>query len=149
MLPCLYSFFACAAFSVVFEIRDPKKLISASFCGFVTWFVYILFSFLGEEIWAMTIRCLFATVAVALLAEIFARIHKAPATLFLVIGILPLVPGGGIYYTMEALINGDMNLFMYKGLSTAACAGAIAVGCSMVSSAVRMITELVRKTRAR
>ena len=105
-LPCIYALVGCAAFSVVFEIRDIKKLASASFCGFVSWLVFTLCSFVGTGIWADTIRYFIATIAVAIFAEIFARVHKAPATLFLIIGIIPLVPGGGIYYTMEALING-------------------------------------------
>ena len=146
-LPCIYALVGCAAFSVVFEIRDIKKLASASFCGFVSWLVFTLCSFVGTGIWADTIRYFIATIAVAIFAEIFARVHKAPATLFLIIGIIPLVPGGGIYYTMEALINGDMQLFVYKGLSTGACAGAIAVGCSMVSSTVRMITAAIRNEK--
>lgn len=146
-LPCIFALVSCAAFSVVFEIRDIKMLLSASFSGFVSWLVFTLCAFVGTGIWADTIRYFIATLAVAILAEIFARVHKAPATLFLIIGIIPLVPGGGIYYTMEALINGDMQLFVYKGLSTGACAGAIAVGCSMVSSSVRMITAAIRNEK--
>ena len=38
---------------------------------------------------------------VSALAELLARLLKAPATIFLVIGIIPLVPGGGLYYTMD------------------------------------------------
>lgn len=82
-----------------------------------------------------------ATIVVAVLAEVFARIHKTPATLFLIIGIIPMVPGGGIYYTMEALLNGNMQQFVSQGIKTAASAGAIAVGCSLVSSIVRMVRK--------
>ena len=68
-----------------------------------------------------------------------ARVMKAPATIFLIVGIIPLVPGGGLYYTMEALLSGDTALFAQTGLETAACAGAIAVGVSMVSSLARLL----------
>lgn len=146
-LPCIYAFLACVGFCIVFEVRKIKFILSASFTGFVSWFVYVLLKFIGTGTWAETVRFLIATIVVASLAEIFARILKAPAVIFLIIGILPIVPGGGIYYTMEALINGDMSQFLYQGLKTAACAGAIAVGCSLVSSCVR-IAGAAKRARA-
>ena len=80
-----------------------------------------------------------ATIVTATLAEIFARVLKTPATVLLIIGIIPLVPGGGIYYTMEALVNGDMAMFARFGLETVASAGAIAVGSSLVSAVTRIL----------
>ena len=85
-------------------------------------------------------RCFVATIVVSSLAEILARVLKAPATIFLVIGIIPLVPGGGLYYTMDYLINQNYPMFSQVGLQTAAIAAAIAVGASMVTSIVRMLT---------
>ena len=143
-LPCLYAFLACAGFCIVFEVRDIKIILSACFTSGMSWLIFLLFKFIGTGTWGETIRFLLATIIVASLSEIFVRILKAPATIFLIIGILPLVPGGGIYYTMEALINGDMDLFVYQGLKTAACAGAIAIGCSLVSSCARIISAAYR-----
>ena len=64
---------------------------------------------------------------------------KAPATIFLIIGILPLVPGSGLYNAMDHLISGDSVMFAQVGLETASYAGAIAVGVSMVSSVARLL----------
>ena len=94
----------------------------------------LLYTSLESEV----VRYFLATIVVSLLSELFARILKAPATIFLVIGIVPLVPGGGLYYAMDALINADYVLFAQKGVETAACAGAIAAGVSVVTSIVRM-----------
>ena len=49
-----------------------------------------------------------------------------------------LVPGGGLYYAMDALIGGNYALFAERGLDTAAFAAAIAAGVSVVTSIVRM-----------
>ena len=138
-LPCVYVFLTCAAFSVMLEVKQLKMIVSCALTGFIGWFVYLVFRFAGEGTWAVTIRFFIATIVVAVCAEIFARIHKTPATLFLIIGIIPMVPGGGVYYTMEALLDGDMTAFVSQGIKTAASAGAIAVGCSLVSSVVRII----------
>lgn len=135
-LPCLYAFLACVGFCFIFQVRKPLFIFLCSGLGAVGWWVYLLTENVGPEVF----RYLAATVAVAVLAEILARLLKAPATIFLIIGIIPLVPGGGLYYTADCLINGDLAMFAQKGLDTASYAGAIAVGVSMVSSLARIIT---------
>ncbi len=135
-LPCLYAFIACASFCFIFQVRKPLFIFLCSLNGAVSWLVYLLTDFLPAE----AARYFLATIAVSILAEILARVLKAPATIFLVIGIIPLVPGGGLYYTMDYLISGDFAMFTSKGLQTAAAAGAIAAGASMVTSLVRILT---------
>lgn len=140
-LPCLYAALASTGFALVFELRRWQHIVAASFAGAMSWLVYLMADdFVGP------IGCNFlATVAVALLAEIFARMFKAPATVFLITGIIPLVPGGGLYYTMDALIDGNMALFAEKGIEAAGIAGAIAAGSSLVSSMVRILPKRKRK----
>ena len=140
-LPCLYAALASTGFALVFELRHWQHIVAASFAGAMSWLVYLMADdFVGP------IGCNFlATVAVALLAEIFARMFKAPATVFLITGIIPLVPGGGLYYTMDALIDGNMALFAEKGIEAAGIAGAIAAGSSLVSSMVRILPKRKRK----
>ncbi len=136
-LPCLYAFLACAGFCIVFEIRKPLFILLSCVTGAVGWLVFLLLADIGSDV----VRYLLATIVVSVLSEIFARILRAPATIFLVIGIVPLVPGGGLYYAMDALINGDYALFAQKGIETAACAGAIAAGVSVVTSIARMVAS--------
>jgi uncharacterized membrane protein YjjB (DUF3815 family) len=81
-----------------------------------------------------------AAVVISLYAECMARVFKAPATGYLQAAFLPLVPGGGIYYTMEYCIQGDMERFASKGLETLGMAGSLAIGVLLVSSLVRMIS---------
>ena len=128
------AFFACLAFCFVFELRKLKYILSASIIGSISWLIFFLTKGIGSEVG----RYFIATLVVAILSEVFARVYKAPATLFLIIGIIPLVPGGGIYYTMFYLINNNMNMFLEQGMKTTAYAGAIAVGCSLISSSVRI-----------
>ena len=117
-------------------MKKPRILLLSSLTGAAGWAVYILAAPLGDVV----LRSLVATLVVALLSEVLARVLKAPATIFLIVGIIPLVPGGGLYYTMDYLISGDLDLFLREGLQTGACAGAIAVGVSMVSSLSRVIS---------
>jgi uncharacterized membrane protein YjjB (DUF3815 family) len=135
-LPCLYAFLSCIGFCLIFQIKKPLFILLSCTLGAISWWIYLVTEPLNSEAG----RYLIATVVVSALAELLARVLKAPATIFLVIGIIPLVPGGGLYYTMDALLNGNYALFTQKGLQTLFCAGAIAVGASMVTSLVRMFT---------
>ena len=69
-----------------------------------------------------------------------------PVTGYLLVAIFPLVPGGGIYYTMEYAMRGEVDQFLLSFLHTLGLAGAIAVGVLLVSSAVRMWTAFRRQT---
>lgn len=59
-----------------------------------------------------------ATVVISVYSEIMARVCKVPVTLFLTTAVLPLVPGGGMYYTMEYCVRGETSLFAETGLHT-------------------------------
>jgi uncharacterized membrane protein YjjB (DUF3815 family) len=133
VLPCFYAFAACLAFSIVFNMRG-KILLFASFGGAVGWLVYLLFGFLQNDIFQFFL----ATVAISVYSEIMARIHKVPVTGYLLVALLPLVPGGGIYYTMEYCIIGNTELFLETGLHTLGIAGALAMGILLISSFVRL-----------
>lgn len=135
ILQCIFSFLACVGFSILFDLKRSKFIVIASLIGMIGWAVFILMDGIGSNI----PRYLIATMSVSALAEIFARIEKAPATVFLLPGIVPLVPGSGLYYAMNHLINSDYPQFTQTLLQTAAYAGCIAVGASFVTAIVRMI----------
>ena len=67
-----------------------------------------------------------------------ARIRKCPALIYLVVAIFPLLPGAGIYYTMRYAVEGDMNMFLHKGMQTAAEAGVMAVAILLVATIFRL-----------
>ena len=134
-LPCLWAFFACAGFCFVFNMRG-KVLLLASLGGSLGWFVYLLFSSLGNDI----IQFFIATVATAVYAEVMARVMKRPATEFQIVALLPMVPGGGIFYTMEYCVIGNNERFVQTGLHTLGIAGSLAIGILLVSSFVRLFS---------
>ena len=72
---------------------------------------------------------------------------KAPVTVFFIAGILPLVPGAGIYYTMSLGLGGDVQAAVHKGLETAGVAGSIAVAILLVSTIFRLVTAQNGKSR--
>ena len=120
VLPCLCAFAACIGFTLVFNIHGPGKLI-AGCGGALGWLVYLL---AGETILAGFL----AAMAISLFSEVMARIRRCPVTGYLLVALLPLVPGGGIYYAMSYCLEGDNQQFLNALLETLGMAAALAVG---------------------
>lgn len=133
-LSCLYIFMACLGFCIVFDIRSPKHILVASLGGTLGWLVYLLCTPLNSDL----LQFFISSCVISAYSECMARIFKAPVTGFLILSILPLVPGNGIYYTMEYCVSGDVSMFIETGMHTFGIAGSLAVGVLFVSSSVRL-----------
>ncbi|HAP55623.1 MAG TPA: hypothetical protein DCQ16_06935 [Spirochaetaceae bacterium] len=81
----------------------------------------------------------FAALAAGLYAEIAARVRRRPATLYMIASIIPLVPGGGMYYTMLSSLEGSTYRSVELGLSTIMTAFAIAAGLAISNVLARMV----------
>ena len=130
ILPCLCAFAGCIGFTLVFNIHGPGKLI-AGCGGALGWLVYLLG---GKTILAG----FFAAMAISLFSEIMARIRRCPVTGYQLVALLPLVPGGGIYYAMSYCLAGDTGQFLNALLDTLGMAAALAVGVILASSLFRV-----------
>ena len=75
-----------------------------------------------------------ATISLALASELSSRIFKQPVTVFVIPGIVPLVPGLGIYQGMFAIINNEYNNGTSILLTAMTDSVAIAIGVMLVSS---------------
>ena len=137
-------FLGSLGFSVLFNIRG-RKLWVASLGGLISWTIFLLLEpvFQGEAS-----RYFFAAAAVTVYSEFFARVLKTPTTTFLVSSIVPLIPGGSLYYTMNYALNEQWNLFVQKAFSTLELALALAVGIIAVTTLTRMQAALRRKLKS-
>lgn len=136
--PFWFQSFACCmgvlGFSFLFNVRG-RGLILCMVGAVLCWGVYVLvIACGGNDNAAMFIGSMFA----AIYAEIMARVRKCPAIGFLIMALLPLIPGSSLYYTMNYAVRGEMGLFATKGMSTIVLAGLMAAGVLLVSTSVRM-----------
>ena len=143
LLPCVYAFLACIGFSMLFNIHGAGMLICAG-GGALGWLCYLL---TAPLVHSDIIQSFFAALVISAYSECMARVFKAPVTGFLILSILPLVPGNGIYYTMEHALNGDTELFLDTLMHTLGLAGALAVGVLLVASVVRLFTTYQSRRR--
>ena len=144
-LPCLYAFLACLGFCVLFHI-DGLGAVLCSLGGALAWLVYLLAGPIsgGGDV----MRYFWASVFLSAYAEVMARVRKCPATGYLLIAFIPLVPGAGIYNMMDAALRGAPEDFLSTGLHTLSIAGALAVGVLVVSSLVRIYSMLQHRRKA-
>ena len=131
---CIASFVACLGFVIIFNIHGYGNMLCAFGSG-LTWAAYCICAAAGLGYFSC---CLIGTMVSAIFAEAMARIRKYPAISYLIIAVLPLIPGSSIYYTALEAVKGNMNGFIYYGTETLGTAGAMAVGILMVSTAMRM-----------
>ncbi len=126
-------------FCLVFRLRG-RLLLPASFGGLLCWGVYLL----GLEAWGgIFVPTLVSSAFAALYAELLARHLKAPATLFFIPAVIPLVPGSTLYY---AMYHAEQQLWLQAkdyAVQTALFALGIAAGACLVWAAFEMRRSFV------
>lgn len=141
VLPCMYSLIASIAFGVQFNIK-LRHMIMAGIGGTLTQFIFLAFELSGTS----EMLCyFFSAAAVSFYSEIMARRLHVPVNMYLVVGIIPLVPGGYIYNTMITLIMGDVESFSHQFAETVGIAGSIAMGVFAVSAIMRLVIIIMKK----
>lgn len=114
----------------------PKKFLKyCSITGAMGWMVYLISVLLTKD---EVLSMFFAALVVSLLSHIFARVRKAPVTIFLIPGILPLVPGVGLVRSIYYNIISDSAMSSYNLSLTVQTAGAIAVAILIMDTCFRM-----------
>ena len=136
----IFSFLSTVGFSIIFNI-PRKSIFYASLIGGVGWTIYFHLKNVTDSI---MFALFVASIVIGILGEIFARIDKKPVTVFVIPGIVPLVPGSGVYLTMLNLINNDFFKFAKIGTETLFSSGAICIGIILVPSLSRLLKQKKR-----
>ena len=142
LIQLITSFFGSLGFSILFNV--PKKnLFLCSLGGVFCCGVYLFFyEFLQVHLF---LACLAAGATCQIYAEILARILKAPATIFYIGALIPMIPGGSLYRTMEAAVSADLSLFLRRGYETAYTTLGLAVGIGLVSGILHLFLQKGKK----
>lgn len=140
---CFFSFIGCVGFSILFNVHGPGIFLCSA-GGIIVWAAYaVALNGTGNDI----IACFWGALTGSVFSEIMARIRKFPAITYMVVSIFPLIPGAGVYYTMNYAVLGQMDQFASKGMHTAAFAGILAVGILLGSTVFRMYSDWKRKPK--
>ncbi len=116
---------------VAYWLNAPRKTIFA--CGVSGGIGYTVYSFLNSIAGHNYFGALGGTLALGLAAGFFARREKKPTTVYLLSGIIPLVPGMALYFMMQALVFEDISRALMHGFNAAALSGLMAIGVYFTS----------------
>ena len=134
IIESIISSFATLGFSLFYD--SPKrsyKIVMVS--GFVAWFVYKYLTMILNN---KFIAALFASIAVGII-EIASRKVHMPVTVFVIPGIISLVPGADMYYTMYYTIQQNSKLAFSHARNAMLFAASIALGILVASLSSKSI----------
>lgn len=128
-------------------LNAPKKTVLpaslTSLLGYVIYAVLYLLTPVGE------ISSYFiATVIIAVICELEARVMRMPSTIFLLTALVPLVPGYTFYCVMLSMVENNGPAVASYGLKAVQIVGVIAVGAAVTSVLFRTIAGLKYRKKA-
>jgi uncharacterized membrane protein YjjB (DUF3815 family) len=82
-------------------------------------------------------------------SDFMAHRIKVPATVMIIPAIVPLVPGGGLYYTMLGAVSQDMARFSANGTSALQVAAGLAIGIIAVTAISRPLNAKIAEINAK
>lgn len=140
IIECLASSIGTMAFALLFSV--PKN--EYPYCGFIGlagWLAYSLLNMCMPE----PAGIFLAASTVVILSRIFAVRRKCPASIFMVPGLFPLVPGAGIYWAVYGLVSSDGAELANRGAGALSDAVAIVLGIIIVSELPQSIFSFIGK----
>ena len=143
LIQIVMAFFGTMGFGMLFRCQG-KKLLLASFGGMMAWSLFLL---LGHWIESEPIRYFIVSLVTSTYAEILARVCKTPAGIFGILSLIPLVPGGGLYYSADYALGGDMVAFADKAISTLALTASLSAGIVLVAALAKFLTPMLGRRR--
>jgi uncharacterized membrane protein YjjB (DUF3815 family) len=120
----IFSYISTIGFAVMFN-APSTSIYKTGLAGALGWMAYMLtLEYTPSKAFASFAGAL----AVGIISEWFAVKTKRPVTIYVIPGIIPLVPGFGLYYTILSIILKDYRKAANTGFEAGFIAIAIALG---------------------
>ncbi|MBR6737571.1 MAG: threonine/serine exporter family protein [Clostridia bacterium] len=143
LVQIITGFIGSVGFAFLFNIRGLRFVI-AGLGGLISWSLFLLLTlFIPSE----SVCYFIVALSIAIYAEIMARVIKTPTTTFIMTSLIPLIPGGSLYYTMSHLIGGNVNNFLETGTVTLSLSIALALGIIIATALTKIVLTLINKVK--
>ncbi len=136
------AFIGTIGFSALFG-APRRYYFTSALAGMLGWGMYILINRCTPL--SVTGASFMAALVVAGSSHILSGMQRCPVTVFLICGIIPLVPGGGIFWTAYHLVANNLRLAATQGFVALKITVAIAGGIIVATA----IGSIYRKRRKR
>lgn len=117
------------AFGIVYQ-NKAVRLLEVAVGGGIGWFLYCMVYGFTKNVFLGNMA---ASIFAAVYAEYMAKSRRAPVTVFLLPCLIPLVPGGSLYYTLSFTVLKEFSKASPYLQSTLEAAFGIAAGVIVVS----------------
>jgi len=131
----LFQIFLASMGSIGFAAAlNAKKtrIIIMGIGGGLSWGIYLSGLFITNSVFTASI---ISSSFAYLYSAVFSKIQKAPINVFFAPTIIPMLPGGGLYYTVYSLIEENSENFYIYGKETLQTAIGLVIGyicCSVI-----------------
>ena len=139
IIQIITGFIGSLCFGVLFNLKG-KRLAAGALGGLLSWGIFVLFSqFIPSE----PINYFLVAVVISIYVEVLARVLKTPATPIITTSLIPLIPGGSLYYTVASAFDSSFGVFSERAFYTLKLAAALALGMIVVLAVWRLLTNKV------
>lgn len=134
------AFIGTVGFSILFG-APRRHYVACALVGTVGWAVYL---------WALTGlsvvgAAFFSALSIAAASHLLSRVMHSPVTIFLICGIIPLVPGGGIFWTAYYLVTNQLHLAASTGFVALKVTIAIAGGIILTAGLFNQLMKIKKR----
>ena len=143
IIQILTGFVGSLGFAVLFNIRG-RRLVAAALGGLFSWTLFVV---LCDYVENEAVNYFIVALVMSLYAEVLARVLKTPTTTFVTPALVPLIPGGSLYYTMSYAFAGELDSFVQKAIATLQLASALALGVIIAAALTKMASGLLDRVR--
>lgn len=132
-------------FALYYHVR-PRHIPMAALGGAIAQLCCALVDHAGG---GLLLSSLVAALAICVWSETMARVRRAPANVFLIPGVVPLLPGGKLYYAMSGLIQSDHAAFVSYGTQAIFVTFGVVGGIVLASETVKIVLDVLRWRKRR
>ncbi|MBQ8649242.1 MAG: threonine/serine exporter family protein [Clostridia bacterium] len=143
LIQIITGFIGSCAFAILFNIRG-KRFAATAFGGFLSWLLFVI---LSRIIQTEALNYFIVAALISLYAEIMARALKTPTTTFITTSLIPLIPGGSLYYTIAYAFESNTDKFVGQAISTVTLASALALGIITATTLTNLLFRFILKPK--
>lgn len=124
------------SFSIIFNVHR-RDILWVGICGVLGYFTASLLY--DYSLFAATLA---GSSVITAYSETMARRRKRPATVYLISGLLPIIPGGDMYKAMVFGLQGDAESALHGAYIVLMQMGGIIIAIVLVSSIMKFLKPL-------
>lgn len=137
----LFGTLGTLGFGMIFNV-NKNKLLYITIGGLLNTYVYfITYKYTNN----LFLSASFCAIITSIYSNIMANILKCPSTIFILTGLIPSVPGGTLFYTMQNLVLSNTDFANKFAIETVLVILGIVSGI-LISSAIIVIIKNVELT---